>query len=278
MPPLNQIEITIPGHAELKLEAGDETDGSSDASVSSEISLDAIAKYQSEERRRTSAGNSSWNPDELDYSLSVLLPSSTCSAEEGPKESLLGSDYSLDVKLSTKPPAPPSNAINDSSSASRSPVSVSASVSVPVSPEPRKPSKVRFYSRVRIQRVTNRKNLDKQQVQDVWYSRDEFKAIRKECFHTIKCMKQNQVLEEEDGYCVRGLEYKTPDAYKERQHNKAEIRTVVFEEQDYQFENGMSDPTWIAKLSEDQSSTCVKLAIAVALQDAEVAKEYLSPY
>jgi hypothetical protein len=266
MPPLNQIEITIPGRAELKLEAG-ETNSTLDASVSSEISLDAIAKYQNEERRRTSPGNSSWNPDESDYSLSVLLPC-TGSPEEEPKESLLGSDYSLDVKLSTRQSPPPPNAIHDSPSRS------------PAAPVPRKPrgaSKVRFYPRVRIQRVTNRKNLDKQQVQDVWYSRDEFKAIRKECFDTIKLLKQCEVLEEEEGYCVRGLEYKTPDAYKERQHNKTEIRTVVFEEQDYQFENGMNDLSWIAKLSNDQSRSCVQAAIAVALQDATVAKEYLSP-
>lgn len=257
------MEITIPGRGELKLEAG-ETNSSSDASVSSEISLTAIAKYQNEERRRTSPANSSWCPDELDYSLSVLLPSND-STEEDPKESLLGSDYSLDVKLSTKQHPSPT-AVNDYPSRS------------PAAPELRKPkgaSKVRFYPRVRIQRVTNRKNLNKQEVRDVWYSRDEFKAIRKECYDTIKLMKQFEVLEEEEGYCVRGLEYKTPDAYKERQQNKAEIRTIVFEEQDYQFENGMSDFSWIAKLSEDQSHSCVKAAIAVALQDAKVAKEYL---
>jgi hypothetical protein len=266
MPPRNEIEIlSLPGRAELKLEAC-EANSSLDTSVSSEISLDFIAKYQDEERIRTSPGNRSWSPDELDYSLSVLLPSNE-SPEEEPKESLLGSDYSLDVKLSKKPPLPNTN--NDSTSR------------IPVDPEPRKPrgaSKVCFYPRVRIQRITNRKNLDKQQVQDVWYSRDEFTAIRKECFDTIKLMKQNEVLEEGEGYCVRGLEYKTPDAYRERQHNKAEIRTIVFEEQEYQFENGMNDISWIAKLSEDQSRSCVKAAIAVGLQDAKVAKEYLSTY
>ena len=89
-------------------------------------------------------------------------------------------------------------------------------------------------------------------------------------------MKIGEVLEEEEGFCVRGLEYKTPDAYRERQHNKAEIRTIVFEEQDYQFENGKSDICWIAKLSEEQSRSCVKASIAVALQDAQEAKEYLS--
>ena len=265
MPPLNQIEIALPGRAELKLEAG-ETNSSLNASVSSEISLDFIAKYQDEERIRTSSGNRSWSPDELDYSLNVLLPSND-SMEEEPKESLLGSDYSLDVDLSTKRTPPSPNVVNDFPSRS------------PAAPEPRKPrgaSKVSFYPRVRIQRVTNRKKLDKQQVQDVWYSRDEFTAIRKECFYTIKLMKVGEVLEEEEGFCVRGLEYKTPDAYRERQHNKTEIRTIVFEEQDYQFENGKNDICFIAKLSEEQSRSCVKASIAVALQDAKEAKEYLS--
>jgi hypothetical protein len=262
MPPLNQIEITIPGFADLNLGT---SKSSSDTSVSSEISLDAIAKYQNEERRRTLPGNSSWSPDELDYSLSVLLPSND-SPEQEPKESLLGSNYSLDIKLpmaDTTPPSP--NTTNESPS--RNPAAVELK-------KPRGASKVTFYPRVKIQRVTNRNNLKQKQIQDVWYSRDEFKAIRKECYDTIKLMKQSQILEEEAGLCVRGLEYKTPVAYKERLHNKAEIRTIVFEEQEYQFDNGMSDLDWISKLSQDQSRACVNAAIAVALQDAKMAKEY----
>ena len=75
-------------------------------------------------------------------------------------------------------------------------------------------------------------------------------------------------------FCPRGLEYKTNDCYQQRQAAKREIRTVVFEEQDFQREQGMVDTMWIAKLSEEQSRNCVSSAIHIAKQDARDAQEY----
>lgn len=81
--------------------------------------------------------------------------------------------------------------------------------------------------------------------------------------------------EEDNVLCRRGLEYKTPQAYKKRQKQKKEIRTVVFDEQDFQDEADMNDPEWLAKLSRDQSRSCVRAAIAAAEEDERQARKYL---
>jgi hypothetical protein len=145
-------------------------------------------------------------------------------------------------------------------------------------------SSVSFYPRVRIQRVTPRKMIPPEQVGDVWYSRDEFHVIRQECFKTIRLMKNDEdandedfPLFDEDGVelCRRGLEYKTPKAYKRRQKQKKDVRMVVFDELDFQQEQGMDDPLWLAKLSRDQSRACVEAAIQSAREDERQARSYL---
>ena len=144
--------------------------------------------------------------------------------------------------------------------------------------------RVSFYPRVRIQRVQQRKLIPQDQKELVWYSRDEFNVIRQECFNTITLMKDDEedtddtdTLFDEDGneLCRRGLEYKTPEAYKRRQKQKKDIRNIVFEEVDFQEEQGMNDPEWLAKLSRDQSRSCVEAAIQVARVDEKVARAYL---
>lgn len=155
-------------------------------------------------------------------------------------------------------------------------------------PKASRDSKVSFYPRVRIQRVPPRNMIPDEQMEAVWYSREEFYVIRKECFRTIRLMKDieddddeaeaaDSVLYDEDGeeLCRRGLEYKTPKAYKRRQKQKKEVREVVFDELDFQEEQCMNDPLWLAKLSRDQSRSCVDAAIETARDDERQAKQYL---
>lgn len=151
-------------------------------------------------------------------------------------------------------------------------------------PKATRNASVSFYPRVRIQRVPPRKMIPPEQMEAVWYSRDEFHVIRKECFNTIRLMKDDEDATDEDSplfdenggeLCRRGLEYKTPKAYKRRQKQKKDVRMVVFDELDFQEEQGMDDPLWLAKLSRDQSRACVEAAIETARVDERQAKQYL---
>ena len=98
-----------------------------------------------------------------------------------------------------------------------------------------------------------------------------------ECFETIEMMSAGEILTEEDkeDFCYRGLEYKTKEAYKERQRNKREVRNAVLDEQEFQSESNMEDPEWLAKLSRDESRSCVRAAYLAAKQDEMEAHRYL---
>jgi hypothetical protein len=277
MPPLNQIEITLPGREELSLRGG-RCQESSDGSVSSEISIDLLlAKERNEERNNESSNSGSWDPNGSDYSLDVLLHSKedAPSLSESAKGILMNSDYSLNVRLSSQASSCPKDIAPECPI--RCVPSREAEKKSPRQEIPRSTTRVTFYPHVRIQRVTNRKDLPKKQIRQVWYSREEFKGIRNECHSTIKLMADGEeLINEDEGLCIRGLEYKTGTAYKTRQRNKLEIRKVVFEEQGFQSESGMEDdPEWIAKLSVDQSRSCVKAGIETARKDERDSRDYL---
>lgn len=255
MAPLETIEFSAQTREELKFNEKRRKNKSCDSSLPSEISIDFLCRERENDRNNGSS-SSGWNPDDSDYSLNVLLHSKdeeqyqSSSANVALNESLMGSKYSLDLsQYASRKTTPKEESETDE-----------------------RKSKVRFYHRVRIQRVTNRKHLSKEHSKKVWYSREEFKEIRNECFQTIKIMTDHEdIIEDEDEYCFRGLEYKTKEASKKRQRNKLEVRQAVLDEQEYQKENGMNDPEWISMLSIDESRTCKRDALERARQDEKEA-------
>lgn len=292
----DKMEITIPEEVSLRMRPRQvDLADDDDASITSEISLDFLAKDREDARTagtQTSSSNG-WSPDGSDYSLDVLLrkDEEEQSASESAKESLMTSDYSLNIRLSRsqhslKASQSSLGAVPQNLGASHHSIDTFATTRTTKSAEtdlttettavlPKTQTrKVSFFPRVRIMRVTNRKDLLKAQIKRTWYSRDEFKDIRTECFDTIKMMKEGTVNEEE-GWCSLGLEYKTAQNYKARQRNKVEVRQVVFEEQQFQRENEMPDPEWIARVSREQSRTCVEGALECARKVEQEANEYL---
>lgn len=310
----SSMEISIPEEVSLRLKprqidtTGDNTNDEDDASITSEISLDFLAKEREEEKATTtqSSASNGWNPDSSDYSLDVLLRSKEeedQSGSDSAKDSLMTSDYSLNIRLSRS-----QHSLKAQSQHSPRPGQSSSSVGLGASQhsfdtfatfgttrttksaetdqleiedakveskEATPARKVSFFTRVRILRVTNRKDLNKHQIKRVWYSRDDFKQIRGECFETIKLMQNGDIVDEEKGLCTLGLEYKTKTNYKARQRNKAEVRQVVFEEQQFQRENEMPDADWIARVSREQSQDCIEGARETARKVEEDIKDYL---
>jgi hypothetical protein len=79
---------------------------------------------------------------------------------------------------------------------------------------------------------------------------------------------------DDDGieYCWRGLELRYDGRQHARQKRKKKVRSVVFAEQDFHDVTGLeSDPIWLAALVQQQSKTCVRLALEAAELDAEEA-------
>ena len=286
------MEFCIPEEVSLRLRPREIEDfcDDDDQSITSEISLDILEKDRDEGNDSTSPNSTSsgWNPDSSDYSLDVLLRSKDeeQSASDSAKDSLMTSDYSLNVRLSKSQHSLKSSSAGqilgasqhsfDTFATTRSTAKSVDTELTDIDSQPSEPvKKVSFFPRVRIQRVTNRKDLLKAQVKRVWYSRDEFTSIRKECFDTIKIMQEGGVVDESEGYCSLGLEYKTTKNYKERQRNKMEVRQCVFDEQQFQRENELPDPEWIARVSREQSKTCVDGALETARLVEQEVVQYL---
>ena len=297
------IEFSIPEEVSLRLkprQVDTQPEENDDASITSDISLDFLAREREEEKvaANLSSASDGWNPDGSDYSLDVLLVSKEnddLSSSDSAKESLMTSDYSLNIRLSRSQHSlkAQSNHVTKYTQSSSSiglgasqhsmdtfaTFGTSKSAETDLGAGDRKEEspkrKVSFFSRVRILRVTNRKDLNKSQVQRVWYSRDDFKEIRNECFETIKRMQAGDMVNEDDGFCTLGLEYKTKESYKSRQRNKMEVRQVVFEEQEFQRENQMPDPDWIARVSMEQSYECIGGAREKARKVQEEINEFL---
>ena len=289
MPPLNQLDMEVLVTSPLP---GRDACCWEDGSVSSEISIDLFNKDEAESGSNGGSSGAGWDPESSDYTLNMLLPPNhegvddSDSAQDSAKMSAL--DYSLNVtlprtRLSMNKPKPvslPGETDDDSSACSCCDEpeddcddDESTASSVDSSKSERK---VQFYPRVRIQRVTNREDMTDEYIEAVWYSRDEFKAIRKECFKTIRLLTDGEYFDEDEGkYCARGLEYKVPTLYKERQRNKSAIRHAIFEEQENQWDSDCENPVILAQISLEKSATCVSDAIVRAALDEHAVEEYL---
>jgi hypothetical protein len=53
------------------------------------------------------------------------------------------------------------------------------------------------------------------------------------------------------------------------------VRQVVFEEQQFQRENELPDPEWIARVSREQSQSCIQGALEIARKVEKDANTYL---
>ena len=320
-----KLEISIPEEVSLRLkprllEASEKQDDDDEASITSEISLDFLAKERETESALGGHDSSDcWNPDGSDYTLDVLLSSKDDddrSVADSTKDSLMTSDYSLNIKLSKsqhslKSSMPCSRLTSDhlqnlklsksqhsiktcmsgglgasqhsldshaTFASSRTNKSSEFDLASDQHDEPadkESPKKVSFHPRIRVHRVPNRSSMLRATRSRVWYDREDFKTIRQECFETIRAMQDGHVIDEDDGLCSLGLEYKMEGNYKKRQRNKREVRQVVFDEQEFQRENERMEPAWIARVSIEHSKSCIEVAIATAKKVEEDIKTFI---
>jgi hypothetical protein len=105
--------------------------------------------------------------------------------------------------------------------------------------------------------------------EDRWYSQTYLHFIKKECAKTVRMMVKEEVLLEEDGFCKRGLEYKTPKGAKFRKGNKVCAIQKVMEEQNLQKNMGMEDAEYLAEVYIDVTKTHKQLALMMGLRDEE---------
>lgn len=108
-----------------------------------------------------------------------------------------------------------------------------------------------------------------------WYDNAFYQDNKTMIADTIFLMTTTMCLDEEneDEFCMRGLESKTPEGRRRRSLNKADAISAVLAEQDRQLMEDEHDPETLADIYFQFTSHCRESAYAMGLQDE---KEVLS--
>ncbi|KAG7351110.1 hypothetical protein IV203_010470 [Nitzschia inconspicua] len=134
---------------------------------------------------------------------------------------------------------------------------------------------VRFHSRVRFKNVKHIDDYTDREYFATWYAEEDLQEIFNHCVDTVRKMVNGFVLNEDDGYSPRGLEYKTPTGAKIRKENKARGIRIVLDEQERQRIEGVIDPERLAKLYSDAAADSRRAYRLMAMKDQEEARPIL---
>ncbi|CAJ1954411.1 unnamed protein product [Cylindrotheca closterium] len=130
-----------------------------------------------------------------------------------------------------------------------------------------------FNDHVQVQEIPHRLELSQEVIQATWYNQEECQAIKNDAVQVIKRMMLNTLQKDDD---VRGLEHRAPEAAKQRKLNKRIGFQTVWDTQEEQWEDGITDDEVIAIKYQMQTFKSREAALEVGLQDEKDAKRLLA--
>jgi hypothetical protein len=135
----------------------------------------------------------------------------------------------------------------------------------PLNPKPRRT--VAFSEAVTIRTTLHVNNYTDDEIDACWYDDYENEMMRKE-MRSVLILLQNCMLEQDtEQYCRRGLECHTREVALQRLKNKTAVLEAVFEEQEFQWDEGIWEPEYIAHAYKAACPTYQANAHAIALKD-----------
>ncbi|VEU33365.1 unnamed protein product [Pseudo-nitzschia multistriata] len=170
----------------------------------------------------------------------------------------------------------------------------------PAPPCPERKRTIRWSGKIRVLEIRHLKNIPDFEKQAVWMSDLDYRIIKNKAKRTVYRMMAGEfpdLDEDEDGvgtgrdksnkdtkhdgsenddasFCTRGLECRTRDGARIRARNKLRTRAAVLAEQEFQREEGVSDPEFLAMASMDESASSREEARRRAEIDAHIARSY----
>ena len=99
-----------------------------------------------------------------------------------------------------------------------------------------------------------------------WYEKEEWRTMRSNVKQTISAMSDD--IHHESHITRRGLENRTPDELRRRRQLRLTVCLAVIDEQQRQWENGVTDPSKIAFVSGHLTNSCRIKARTVGVMDA----------
>jgi hypothetical protein len=115
--------------------------------------------------------------------------------------------------------------------------------------------------------------LTDEDISTVWYSEEEYAEIKKHVTETIKLAADGNCLDDDNDFCMRGLEGRTKFGARRRKNNKARALDAVWSTQVALWKQKLDDPLVIAAAYKPHSTNAKYPAIAVAHNDERFVKE-----
>jgi hypothetical protein len=117
--------------------------------------------------------------------------------------------------------------------------------------------------------------LNDEDISTVWYSEEEYAEIKKHVTETIKRAADGNCLDDDEDFCMRGLEGRTKFGARRRKNNKARALDAVWSTQVALWKQKIDDPSIIAAAYKPHSTNAKYPAIAVAHNDERFVKEHV---
>jgi hypothetical protein len=141
---------------------------------------------------------------------------------------------------------------------------------------------VTFNKKIRVKGIPNREKYTREIMDMIWYTSDDYKCMKLDVRSTMKKMIRYQQGDEEEksiinsdpNYCIRGIEDRLPEKYRERASTKRAIVWTVLQEQENQRNLGVPNPSRISLVYRSQSNRNVATSKRRAAIDAEDVKAY----
>lgn len=130
----------------------------------------------------------------------------------------------------------------------------------------RKSVNVTFSPTDELQEIPHINDLSDEEVADVWMTREELQAIRRQCATIVKFMDMDSAVKH--GVCLRGLEQNTPSYVAVQVEIRQQLYDAVYAIQEFQLTTGMVVMDLLAETCQKFSYESVQQAHVVGLNDA----------
>ena len=133
------------------------------------------------------------------------------------------------------------------------------------------PKSVTFNKSVKVRPVLHCKDYTKAELNASFYNQYEISAIRTAMKFAAKALEEGTIqrhdVDDNEQFCIRGLESRTQKGHVQRSNNKKESRRIVLVEQRRQKQSGKFDPSYISYLYKESTRISLLMAQEIAMED-----------
>jgi hypothetical protein len=136
--------------------------------------------------------------------------------------------------------------------------------------------KVKFANLVKHKEIRHIKDFTEEEKESIWMTVSDYQINRAMMKTTVSMMmKGERIAEDDEDFCMRGLEMRTRAGARMRSRNKLRVRSAVLNEQDLQHDEGFCDPQYIAMACIEESREGREEAVLRAKYDEESIQSFL---